>query len=107
MSRRERMTRTTWRVFKAALHEDAQLYHFHDPELIPVGLLLKLCGKRVVYDVHENISEDLLTKDYIPPQFRKAIATCIGHVEHCAAFFLIVSSPRPLLSPGLFPSTKR
>jgi glycosyltransferase involved in cell wall biosynthesis len=78
----ERMTRTVLRVLRQAINEDGRIYHFHDPELIPLGMILKFLGKQVVYDVHENVPEDILTKDYIPPCWRKWVAVMAGTVEH-------------------------
>src|ERR1700694_3015420 len=46
-SRFSRVARTTWYVYREALRQRAQVYHFHNTELIPVGWLLKLQGKRV------------------------------------------------------------
>jgi glycosyltransferase involved in cell wall biosynthesis len=53
-----------WMFFKA-IKVNAKLYHFHDPELIPCGILLKMLGKKVIYDIHENIAEDIFDKPWI------------------------------------------
>lgn len=68
-------------VFRAALAERGALYHFHDPELIPVGLLLRLCGKRVVYDVHEDVPAQLRSKHWLPSWLRGAVAGLAAAVQ--------------------------
>lgn len=83
--RLSRMLFTTGNVFKRALDEDAAIYHFHDPELIPVALKLLKKGKKVVYDVHEDIPRQILAKYYIPVVFRKAISWFTERLENYAA----------------------
>lgn len=57
----ERIVRLQPRALLAALRQRAALYHFHDPELIPVALIVRLLWRRrVVYDMHELYSEALL-----------------------------------------------
>lgn len=81
----KRMTRTAWSVFRAALMEKGDIYHFHDPELIPVGLLLKLFGKKVIYDVHEDLPRQILTKHWIHYRFRKLAASIAEGLEAIGA----------------------
>jgi len=69
-----RMTKTVNRIFEKGLELDCDLYHLHDPELIPIGLKLKKLGKKVIFDVHENIAFQILDKNYIPRFLRKLIA---------------------------------
>lgn len=80
-NRFERMTKTVWQVYRVALAENADLYHFHDPELIPIGLLLKLHGKRVIYDIHEDYVTAINQKGYLPITVRKMLAIVIGRIE--------------------------
>jgi hypothetical protein len=57
-----------WQVYRKALKTDADIYHLHDPELMPLGLLLKLQRKKVIYDVHENLPKQISIKHWINPR---------------------------------------
>jgi glycosyltransferase involved in cell wall biosynthesis len=73
-NRFDRMTRVLWRVYWMAIEEKAHLYHFHDPELIVIGILLKLLRKKVIYDVHEDVPRQMFSKRWIHPTLRSVIA---------------------------------
>jgi len=70
---------------RAALAADADIYHFHDPELLGVGLVLRAAGKRVVYDIHEDLPRTMLLKAYIPRFLRKPSMWIVELVENAAA----------------------
>ncbi|MCD4658336.1 MAG: glycosyltransferase [Planctomycetes bacterium] len=83
-----RMIKTTWQVFRRAFKEKASIYHFHDPELIPMGLLLKLLGKNVIYDIHEDYVTSIKIKDYFNKTTGYAIAAFFNYFERfCSLFF--------------------
>ena len=85
VNRRQRML-GTWRILKEALRQHADVYHFHDPGLIPTGLLIKLLtGKAVIYDVHEDVPRQILSKPWIPKGLRRPLATVVEGVEALGA----------------------
>lgn len=79
-----RMTQSVYRVYRKALEVDAKIYHFHDPELIPVGLLLKKKGKTVIYDAHEDVPRDIFSKPWIKLSLQKTISILMEHLENFA-----------------------
>ncbi len=82
-SRVYRMFVLVLRTFWLALKQKAEIYHFHDPELLPIGVFLKLFArKKVIYDVHEDYNKQMLNKPYIPKIARKSISLLIKVIEY-------------------------
>ena len=73
-------------ALRAALAERADIYHFHDPELIPLGLLLKVLrpSAAIVYDVHEDYPAMMRVKYWIPEPLRPLMAQA-AHLANTAA----------------------
>ena len=74
-NRLQRMRKTTQVAFQKALSLKAGLYHFHDPELLPVGRKLQKAGYPVIYDSHEHVPHQIRTKAYLPKLLRPIIAS--------------------------------
>jgi glycosyltransferase involved in cell wall biosynthesis len=73
-NRLHRMTGVLWRLYRRAVQEDADIYHFHDPELTIPGLLLKRRGKRVIWDAHEHYPNSILDKYYLARPLRQLVS---------------------------------
>ncbi|HWR53201.1 MAG TPA: glycosyltransferase family 4 protein [Bryobacteraceae bacterium] len=84
-NRLRRMVAGAWSAWRAAARHDADVFHFHDPELLPGGLLLALRGRRVVYDAHEEVGADLIDRDYLPRWILRVVAPLVGSFELAVA----------------------
>jgi glycosyltransferase involved in cell wall biosynthesis len=80
-----RMIHTTKAVYHKALELDADIYHIHDPELLPYALKLVRRGKKVIYDVHEDVPKQIMDKHWIPKLFRGLVSSLFKRYEHYVA----------------------
>lgn len=61
---------TIWKLLYLAKKQNSDIYHFHDPELIFVGSLLKFFTKaKVIYDVHEHYPNVIIDEYRFFPVF--------------------------------------
>jgi glycosyltransferase involved in cell wall biosynthesis len=88
-NRLRRMLGTTCKAFNRARKQKADVYHFHDPELLPVAVLLKIFTKgKIIYDVHENVKGALLTKSWLPQTLRRPFSLVYRLTEKLSLPFL-------------------
>lgn len=74
------------RMYFMAKGIHAGVYHFHDPELIFTGILLKLTTKaKVIYDVHEDVAGSIRTRKKYGSIFSDIISVLFSVFEKHAA----------------------
>jgi hypothetical protein len=91
-------------MYSEAVRLDADLYHFHDPELIPFGVWLSVRGKRVIYDAHEDLPNTFGYKYYIPAFARTMLGWLAGRIENLAVRrFAAVVAATPTIAKKFSP----
>lgn len=106
-TRHSRMTKGVKAVFNIARRLEVDLYHFHDPELLFVGVLLKKnTGARVVYDVHENYAGRLGARSWMPRLLKPFLPQLVSVFEQLCvrSFDAVVCVTEDIAA--LFPSVK-
>jgi glycosyltransferase involved in cell wall biosynthesis len=77
-----RMRRQPAAALAAVRRERPALVHLHDPELLPLGVALAREGLPVVYDAHEDVPRQILTKQWIPAALRPGVARAFEVYEN-------------------------
>ncbi|MGH2645398.1 MAG: glycosyltransferase, partial [Chitinophagaceae bacterium] len=80
-SRISRFIKTANIVFKKAIDLKAALYHIHDPELLRIAFKLNNKQTKVLYDAHEDLPRQILSKQYINQYTRKAVSVLTENLE--------------------------
>lgn len=97
-NRLSRMTKTVFSVYLKAIEIDADIYHLHDPELIPIGLKLKKKGKKVIFDAHEDLPRQILSKPYLNKVSKAVLSRFLELYEKltCHKFDAIVTATKSI-----------
>jgi glycosyltransferase involved in cell wall biosynthesis len=77
-SRKERILKTRKILYKKAVEVNADIYQISEPELIPIGIKLKKKGKKVIYNMREYSSADMIHKRYLPGFLRVPIGVLLA-----------------------------
>lgn len=84
-SRKKRFLLAPWKILQRASYIPADAYQIHDPELIPMAILLKYISRKpVIYDIHESYPESFLYKEYLSPLVGKLLSFAISKIERWA-----------------------
>ncbi|MFO7891896.1 MAG: glycosyltransferase [bacterium] len=88
---KKRLSITIFHILKKSFKVNADIYHFHEPELILVGLLLFFKNKRVIYDVHENYITSIEQREYLNNILKFILKKIFYVIENFASrFFEII-----------------
>jgi len=83
----QRILFNSFRAFGKGMKSGARVIHFHDPELILIGLLFRIFGRKVIYDVHELVYYHFDQKDWLHPVARRIARMIYRFFEKFAVFF--------------------
>jgi len=83
MKRKRRHLRwINWmQIIRILLKEKSEVFHLHDPELMPLAVLLRLFKRKIVFDIHEDFRKQIMDKEWIPKYFRMPLSRIFAVME--------------------------
>ena len=64
-----------------ALRQWADVYHLHNPDTLPLAVLLRLSGRKVVYDTHEDFAKRIQIRTWIPKPLSGLLGVLVSRTE--------------------------
>lgn len=96
-----------WRLYKKTVKLKPDLVHFHDPDVIFVGFLLRLRGIKVVFDVHEDFPKLAYDRKWVPGPLKGIVSLGILILMKLSGLaFNGIISATPTINQ-MFPINKR
>ena len=96
-NRFDRFLFTNIRILFRTIKINPKVCHFHDPDFILGAFFLCLLGKKIIYDVHEDVPKQIMSKYWIPKILRKLISLLFNIFEKTISniFFssIVVATP--------------
>ena len=80
-NRLERFVKSKKLLLAKAIEVDAAVYHLHDPDLLLLGNELKRRGKKVIFDCHEDVVNQIMDKSWIPRPLRGIVSKAYSIYE--------------------------
>lgn len=86
-----------WKILKKAFSQpSSSVYHIHDSDILLVGVVLKLLGRKVIYDAHEDTPLQIRYQHWVPDLLKRPYAWFYFLLEKiCGWMFdrIIVAEP--------------
>lgn len=102
-----KLFRSPWNIFFKALKQPRRsVFVIHDSDILFIGILLKLTGRKVVYDAHEDTPLQISYQHWIPRPMRKPYAWMYFLIEKvCGWMFDAIFVAEPIIA-RYFPEKK-
>jgi glycosyltransferase involved in cell wall biosynthesis len=103
----KKLITSPWLLYRRALRlPKDSIFHLHDSELLWIGILLKLRGRRVIYDAHEDTPLQISYQHWIPKILRKPYGWFYYLLEKtCGRLFDAIIIAEPVIQQ-YFPKSK-
>lgn len=102
----KKLITSPWLIYKRAMQcPRDSIFHLHDSELLWIGVLMKLRGRRLLYDAHEDTPEQITYQHWIPALLRKPYAWFYYLLEKlCGRWFDAIIVAEPVIAKYFPPS---